>query len=72
MIDIYCAALRLGVEVDGEIHFSPEAEAYDAERTKFLNSLNIHVVRFTNQEVLDDIQSVLKKLEEIVMKLRRD
>ena len=39
------------VEVDGDSHFSDEAKAYDAERTAYLQSLGLLVVRFTNIDV---------------------
>lgn len=59
VIDFYCSELRLALELDGETHESSEAREYDAERTKFLESQNIEVVRFQNSDVLEDIDSVL-------------
>ncbi len=51
IVDFYCPAVKLVVEVDGDSHFSDEAKAYDAERTAYLQSLGLLVVRFTNIDV---------------------
>ncbi|MBE7380709.1 MAG: endonuclease domain-containing protein [Leptolyngbya sp. SIO1E4] len=49
IVDVYCAALRLAIEVDGESHASLEAQARDAERTKILEGYGLSVMRFTNE-----------------------
>lgn len=51
IVDFYCAELKLVIEVDGDSHFTEQGMAYDAERTRFLESLGLRVVRFTNAEV---------------------
>jgi len=63
IVDFFCAKAKLVVEVDGPIHQSQRA--YDAERTQLLESLkDYRVIRFTNDEVLNDIDSVLAKIRE--------
>jgi len=57
----------LAVELDGEVHFTKEAEAYDKERTEFLNSLGVRVLRFENFEVF---QYPMRTLDEIRKYLR--
>ena len=59
VLDFYCSACRLAIEMDGESHASLEAQEYDAERTEFLATLNIHVIRFPNSSVYSDIASVI-------------
>jgi very-short-patch-repair endonuclease len=51
IVDFYCPAVKLVVEVDGDSHFTDEAKAYDAERTAYLQGLGLLVVRFTNIDV---------------------
>ena len=51
VIDLYCPVAKLAVEVDGETHFSPTAEARDARRQALIESFGIRVLRFTNPEV---------------------
>ncbi|MDX9710182.1 MAG: endonuclease domain-containing protein, partial [Trichloromonas sp.] len=60
IVDFYCAELRLVVEIDGESH--AETIEYDAERTKFLNSLGLQVIRYTNDEVLRNLAGVYDDL----------
>ncbi|TAH02943.1 MAG: leucine--tRNA ligase [Sphingobacteriales bacterium] len=61
IVDFVCISKGLVVEVDGEIHNS-QLE-YDAERTKILNQVGFKVIRFTNQEVIDNIDKVLSEIE---------
>ena len=67
VVDFYCPKYKLAVELDGEVHFTEEAAAYDAKRTAYLNSVGVQVVRFENFEVfqyptrtLDEIRKYLK------------
>ena len=62
ILDFYCAKLKLGIEVDGSIHQIPENRENDAIRTKALEGKNIRVLRFTNKDILRNIDRVLKKL----------
>jgi|SRR5690625_317263 len=61
--DFYCHKFKLVIEVDGGYHLDPEQQASDKERTKVLEELGLKVIRFTNEEVLEDIQGVLKEIE---------
>jgi very-short-patch-repair endonuclease len=66
ILDFYCPAARLAIELDGDSHFSDDAIAYDLERTVYLNALRIKVLRFLNTEVYVDIEVVCERiLEEI-------
>jgi len=56
IVDFYCAELRLAIEIDGDSH--AESVVYDAERTKALNSLGITVVRYANDDILNNLQGV--------------
>lgn len=58
--DFYCSELRLVIEIDGDSHAA--AIEYDAERTKVLEALGLIVVRYTNDEVLRNIQGVYEDL----------
>jgi 5-methyltetrahydrofolate--homocysteine methyltransferase len=62
IVDFVCLESKLIVEVDGKIHFKPENIKSDAERTERLNRLGFTVLRFTNEEVLGDIDNVQKKI----------
>ena len=57
--DFYCPEARLVIELDGETHFSKVQEIYDIERTKYLNGNNIKVLRFWNDEIINNIDKVI-------------
>ncbi len=60
VLDFFCAKLNLCVEVDGAIH--AEQRQRDEERTAHLAARGITVLRFTNDEVLNNIESVLTRI----------
>jgi very-short-patch-repair endonuclease len=59
--DFYCPDARLVVELDGTVHRG--REAYDRGRSRIFESFGVVVLRFTNDEVLLDIASVLDRIE---------
>lgn len=60
--DFYCPQARLVIEVDGMSHLNDETEKRDREKEKFMQKRNIRIIRLTNDEVLNDIGNVLKKI----------
>ena len=58
IVDFYAPTVKLVIEVDGDSHFSEDAMAYDQERTQFLESLGLTVMRFANHEVLQQLDAV--------------
>lgn len=61
--DFFHPGLRLVIEIDGESHASHKFRERDSRKTAFLNSLGYTVIRVTNAEVRDDLQSVLDRIE---------
>jgi very-short-patch-repair endonuclease len=68
IVDFYCAALRLVIEVDGDRHFSEQGKAYDAERSAILEGYGLSVVRFTNGQVLEEFEGVCQAIGELLSK----
>jgi len=64
--DFVCLKKRLIVEVDGGYHTLPDVQISDEERTNRLKELGFKVIRFTNEEVIHDIESVLKKIKDML------
>ena len=64
VLDFYCAAARLAVEVDGAVHDLPEQAARDARRMAWLAERGIRVVRVPAWEVLKDesLEGVLETI----------
>lgn len=69
VVDFYCSARRLAIEVDGETHIGTEAEAYDAERQKYLENLGIQVLRFWNTDVYKNLAGVVDEVLRVVMRI---
>jgi very-short-patch-repair endonuclease len=63
IVDFYCAAQKLVIEIDGESHATADAIAYDAERTAYLQGLGLRVIRFSNHEVIDILDGVFERLQ---------
>jgi len=63
IVDFICIAKKLIVEVDGKYHNSKEQQEADKMRTQILEELGFKVIRFTNEEVLADIDAVLLKIK---------
>lgn len=58
ILDFYCPKIRLAIEIDGGQHNDPDQKEYDEERTKYLNNLDIKVIRFWNSDVIKNIEGV--------------
>ena len=62
VLDFYCPAHKLAVEVDGAVHDTPDQAEYDAARTEALEHLGIRVIRIRNEDVTHDIMGVLTRI----------
>ena len=51
IVDFYCPAVKLAVELDGSQHRTPKGIEEDAERTAYLNACGIKVIRFSNYRI---------------------
>jgi very-short-patch-repair endonuclease len=60
ILDFYCPACKLVVELDGGVHEGQAA--HDEARTGQLNDYGYKVIRFRNEEVLGDLPSVLERI----------
>ena len=58
VMDFYCPKLKLCIELDGEIHDTPETILHDDIRTEVLNNAGITVLRFSNQIALEHFDIV--------------
>ncbi len=63
IVDFVCLAKKLVIEVDGGYHDSIEIQEADAFRTENLEELGFRVIRFTNEEVIGNIDGVLEKIK---------
>jgi len=62
IVDFYCHEYKLVIEVDGDIHNDEIACQYDLGRTEVLNKFGLKVIRFTNNQILYSLDSVIGKI----------
>ncbi len=62
VLDFYCPALKLAIELDGSGHDSRLRETHDKTREKFLTAQGIAVVRFWNHQIREELDSVLEPI----------
>jgi ATP-dependent helicase HrpA len=67
IVDFYCHKLKLVIEVDGEYHTMEQQKLKDTERTEILVFQDLKIIRFTNEEVLNNIESVLEVLKQQII-----
>jgi len=65
--DFYCPRAKLVIEVDGGQHFHKEMIKYDGLRNEYMTSLGLRVLRFTNIEVLTNINGVIEVIERNIL-----
>ncbi|RAK69705.1 endonuclease domain-containing protein [Hymenobacter edaphi] len=64
IVDFVCLTAWLVVEVDGEVHNEPNQAEYDQNRTIELEKRGFQVIRFPNNEVLTQTETVLQRIRE--------
>lgn len=72
IVDFYCHEIGLVIEVDGGQHGIDDAIEYYAERTKFLEALDLMVVRYWNRDVVGKTDVVLEDLLQVCSQLKKD
>ncbi len=70
--DFYCHPLKLILEVDGGIHKSKEQKEYDIGREGELENWGMKVIRFTNEEIENEIDLVMKEIKRICEKRKSE
>lgn len=64
--DFYCYNVKLDIEIDGSVHNHDDVKALDQIREKELQNWGYTVIRFTNQEIIGQIENVLERISDIV------
>jgi very-short-patch-repair endonuclease len=68
--DFYCHALKLVIELDGEVHDDPRQAKHDQNRDFYLRTLGCTVLRFPNLDVFDNREAVLSRILEVAIRLQ--
>jgi very-short-patch-repair endonuclease len=66
ILDFYCHERKLAIEVDGEIHKKELQRECDENRTFILNEFGIQILRFSNDDVIDQTERVINSIKEFV------
>jgi very-short-patch-repair endonuclease len=70
ILDFFALEVGLAVEVDGGQHMTPEQKIRDQKRTEFLERHGITVVRYSNRDVVSNIEGVLNHLMDVIKNLK--
>jgi len=66
ILDFYCPEAKLCIELDGSQHEEKNQKEHDEIRTKYLDDLGIVTIRFKNEEVLLELEKVIKEIEKLL------
>ena len=67
ILDSYCRSLKLVFEVDGSIHKLPEIKHNDEKRQSLLQQEGLTVLRFTNDQIENEFETVIKPIENLLI-----
>jgi very-short-patch-repair endonuclease len=71
ILDFYCPAVQLAIELDGPDHLEVRQQKHDQKRTEYLEHFRIHVLRFWNEELFDNPNRVVGLIAETLERLSR-
>ncbi|MDO6708579.1 endonuclease domain-containing protein [Photobacterium sp. 1_MG-2023] len=66
IVDFYCPDKKLVIEIDGDSHYSEVGLQYDEKRDALMAELGIRVLRFTNQEVMRNLDEVVEMIYRLI------
>ena len=72
ILDFFCKHPRLAIEVDGPTHDIPSQRQYDTKRTLALQQRGVVILRFSNRQVYNDIESITTVIKDQVLKMMED
>lgn len=66
ILDFYCPALKVAIEIDGSVHANSDSQKYDKIREKIIKEHGIIIIRIKSEDVENNIQKVLSELEVLI------
>ena len=63
IVDFYCHAAKLVIEIDGSQHYEPKGHAYDEQRTAVLQKYGLEVLRFSNRDINTSFRAVCEQID---------
>lgn len=71
IIDFYCPELLLAIEIDGGQHNETQNKNNDNQRTNYLNTLHITVLRFWNNDITGNLEGVYDRIVETIKSIKK-
>ena len=71
ILDFYAPSIKLAIEIDGGQHYDDDVINYDKERSSFLNSRGITIIRFTNIDVDKNLNGVVTEIKRVIKEIKR-
>ena len=68
IVDFACVEYGLAIELDGEAHFTHNIDVYEDERTRYIESQGLRMIRFENREIAENLDGVLERTKEELKK----
>ena len=68
IVDFFCRELMLAIEIDGYTHTFEEVADRDEKKEKRLRELGVRVIRFRDEDVMNNLEGVIKEIEDRVKK----
>jgi very-short-patch-repair endonuclease len=72
ILDFYSPEHKLGIEADGSQHYEDERRRRDEQRTKDLSNLGVQVLRFSDRDILNNVEGVCKVIQEVLEEKKLD
>lgn len=72
IVDFFCNKLCLSIELDGYSHELQEVWEKDVKKTKKSNELGVHVLRFSDYQVFNDMDNVLLAIEDYILQFEEN
>ena len=70
--DFYCHKIKLVIELDGGYHENKEVKMYDEKRENDIGEFGIKILRFRNEEIINNIESVLRKMNDTISAIQQE
>ena len=70
VLDFYAPSIKLVIELDGEIHQVDTQKEYDTLRENYLIAQNLRIMRFTNKQILNEIEFCLAEIHKALINER--
>lgn len=67
IVDFFSYSQGLIIEVDGGYHLEPEQQLLDKERESFLKKRGFRILRFTNEQVINQTKQVIQQIKENII-----